>query len=255
MNKVLSAVVGTLIFVTGMSGVGTDAQATPFRISQESGAGLGDFDANVLGFFDAFPTGLTAAGFYQYNTPNGASYNGELNGGPNPVSSLSQIFLVDAADGLSLFVVHDNPNDGSGGSTRTRWNLTGDTAAQVQADDPGEPVVVSMGGMQFDSTKNWVACCTDGYAIGSLDGDWTLFGQFLTTPTGITNWAVVSSDFSTTSLVLSPGRRVRLDRMSVPEPGTLALMTLGLIGITYRLRRKKGTMHIDAEIYTKGISR
>ena len=72
------------------------------------------------------------------------------------------MFFLEASDGLSLVVVHDNPNDGSGGSTQTRWNLSGDTAAFVVNDDPGEGAVVSAGGTQFDSTKNWIACCTDG---------------------------------------------------------------------------------------------
>lgn len=214
----------------------SSAEATLIRVSQESEAGAGDFDFNILGFINAFETPLTTSAFYQYGNPHAASYNGELNGGPNPVSSLSQVFAVNAADGLSLVVVHDNPNDGSGGSTRTRWNLTGDTAAQVLADDPGEPIVVSGGGTQFDSTKNWAPCCTDGYAIGSLDGNWAMFGQFLQTPTGIERWAAVDSDFSFIALELDPLRRVRLD-VTVPEPASWLLMGLGLIGLATRRRR------------------
>ena len=236
MKKLSVIALTLLLFVT--FGISTSAYAIPIRVSQESSTGAGDFDANVLGFIDPFVTGLTTAAFYQYGTPNAASYNGELNGGPLPVSSLSQVFLVDAADGLSLVVVHDNPNDGTGGSTQTRWNLTGDSAAQVLADDPGEPVVVSGGGTQFDSTKNWVSCCTDGYALGSLDGDWAMFGQFLTTPTGITNWAAVSNDFSSINLALSPGRRVRLDTVSVPDSAILFLLGPSLIGLVGFGRKK-----------------
>jgi hypothetical protein len=195
----------------GICVIAPNSEAVQIRVSQESSAGAGDFDANILGFIDPFIIGLTTATFYQYGVPNGASYNGELNGGPNPVSSLSQVFLVDAADGLSLVVVHDNPNDGTGGSTQTRWNLSGDTAAQLQADDPGEPLAVSSGGTQFDSTKNWAPCCTDGYAIGSLDGGWAMFGQFLALPAGIDQWAAVSSDGGSIILELEVARRVRLD--------------------------------------------
>jgi hypothetical protein len=209
MKKVQVIVLSFLVCL--IFGVITSANAQQIRVSQESAAGAGDFDDNVLGFINPFDSALTTAEFYQYGVPNGASYNGELNGGPDPISSKSQIFLVSASDGLSLVVVHDNPNDGSGGSTQTRWNLSGDTAAQVLADDPGEPVAVSAGGTQFDSTKNWLACCTDGYAIGYLEGYWEMLGQFVNLPSGITNWDVVSSDFSNISLVLDPGRRVRLD--------------------------------------------
>lgn len=231
MTRLFTAVTSILALLL----VSASANAAMIRVSQESSAGAGDFDANVLGSIAAYNTAMTVAGFYQYNIPNAASYNGELNGGPMPVNGLSQSFFVNGSDGLALVMVHDSANDGSGGSTRTQWNLTGDTATQVLADDPGEPVSVSAGGTQFNSTKNWIACCTDGYALGYLDSSWALFGQFLATPTGITSWAAVSSDASLTSLVLSPGRRVRFDR--VPEPSVIALFGLGLIGLGFARRR------------------
>ncbi len=213
----------------------SSAEAVLIRVSQELETGSGDFDDNILGFVDPFNAGgLSTSAFYQYGNPNGASYNGELNGGPNPVSSLSQIFMVSASDGLSLVVVHDNPNDGSGGNTQTHWELLGDVAAQVLADDPGEPVTVSGGGTVFDSTKRWFDCCTDGYAIGSLEGDWAMFGHFVGTPTGITRWIVVDDSGSQIPLELEPGRRVRLD--TVPEPATWLLVGFGLAGLVARRR-------------------
>ena len=101
-QQALCLVVGSGILAVTLSSA-TEAEATTitYRVAQESSAGAGDFDANVLGFVDPFNTALTAAAFYQYHNPNLSSYNGELNGGPNGVDGLSQVFLVSASDGLS----------------------------------------------------------------------------------------------------------------------------------------------------------
>jgi hypothetical protein len=195
-----------LVTVAALTGL---ADAAPVQVSQESNPGAGDFDANVLGYIEPYVSGLTAAGFYQYGVPNGASYNGELNGGPNPVSSLTQVFLVDASDGLSLVVVHDNPNDGSGGNTQMQWDLFGDpAAAYLQGDDPGEGL--GGGGTSFTTAHGWAPCCTDGFVIGSLDGGWSMFGAFRAVPVGITDWAAVDNDGTMIPLTLEPERRVRL---------------------------------------------
>ena len=237
MIKPISAYFTHFLMIAVLLAGAASAQAALIRVSQESSAGAGDFDANILGVIDSYSTTLTITAFYQYSTPNAASYNGELNGGPVPISSTTQSFFVEASNGLALVMVHDNPNDGSGGSTRTRWNLLGDTAVQVVADDPGEPVIVSAGGTQFDSTKNWAPCCTDGYAIGFLDGDWSLFGQFLTTPTGITSWLAEGFTTADIPLVLEPSRRVRFDIGRVPEPSIIALFGTGLLALAFTRRR------------------
>ncbi len=242
LNRTFRVVVASFFSICAYLPFHDAAQAAVFRVSQESSSGSGDFDANVLGFVNPFSTSLSTAAFYQYDTPDVFSYNGDENGGPSPISQLSQIFLLDASDGLSLVVVHDNPNDGSGGSTSMQWNLTGDTAAQVLADDPSELVSVSGGGTQFNSTKNWLGCCTDGYALGSLDGDgWAMFGQFLTAPIGINQWAVSSFGSTSISLDLEAGRRVRLDLTPVPVPAALPLLAggLGLMGFLGWRRRRK----------------
>ena len=180
------------------------------RISQESSPGAGDFDANVLGYVNPYTTTLTAAGYYQYGTPYGASFNGPA---PALTSNLSHLFLADTADGLCLFVVHDKPQDGTGGSSTMYWVLTGDTANVLQDDDPGEGVTVGGGGTTFTTSHGWAACCTDGFALGSLDGAWSMVGEF-TIPvanTGMNGWTVFSSDGATIPLAFETNRRVRLD--------------------------------------------
>lgn len=221
-----------IVLIMSMLGMAS-ANAMMIEVSQESSAGAGDFDANILGFIGIYQTPLTVADFYQYNNPNGASYNGELNGGPAPLSQVSQTFFVLGSDGLALVQVHDAANDGSGGSTRSQWILTGDTAAQVLADDPGEPVTVSAGGTQFDSVKNWIACCTDGYAIGSLDGNWAMTGGF-SVFVGLGRWQATSADGN--DITLDDTLRARF--RAIPEPGTIGLIGIGLLGLGFMRRRR-----------------
>jgi len=229
-RRIAWSTVAALLLAGVVSLVGVpSAEAILVEVSQETSAGAGDFNSNVLGYIAPYSTTLTTAAFYQYDSPIGSSYNGENNGGPVPVSELSQVFLVNASDGLSLVIVHDNPDDGSGGRTQTRWDLVGDTAAQRVADDPAEPLTVGGGGTQFDSTTNWLACCTDGYAIGSLDGPWTLFGQFLAFDDGIDAWQASDKDGHHIVLALILLHRIRLRQ--VPEPATSALLVAGLVGL------------------------
>ena len=106
------------------------------RVSQESAPGAGDFDANVLGSIQVFSLpGQTASATYQYGSPIGSSYNGTVT---TAESSKSKLFLVQTSDGLSLFVVHDRPNDGSGGRAEMQFDLSGDPdgAARIVEDDP-----------------------------------------------------------------------------------------------------------------------
>jgi uncharacterized repeat protein (TIGR01451 family) len=185
------------------------------RISQESSPGLGDFDANVLGYVSPYATSLSTAGYYQYGTPYGASFNGPA---PPLTSNRSHLFLADTADGLSLFAVHDKPVDGCGGFASMHWTLAGDTAGVLVEDDPGETVTVTGGGTIFDSYHRWDPCCTDGMAFGSLDGVWTMIGAMTGNFTGMGEWHVHSSDNSSIALSFELNRRVRLDYQRPIDP-------------------------------------
>ncbi|MEA1907331.1 MAG: GEVED domain-containing protein [Euryarchaeota archaeon] len=187
------------------------------RISQESAPGLGDFDANVLGYVSPYVTTNTTAGYYQYGTPYGASFNGPA---PPLTSNRSHLFLADTADGLSLFAVHDKPEDGCGGTARMKWTLAGDTAGVLALDDPTENVTVSGGGTIFESSHGWMPCCTDGMALGSLDGGWAIAGAFTNAidKTGMDEWHVHSSDGSSIALAFERDLRVRLDYQRPIDP-------------------------------------
>ena len=187
------------------------------RVSQESSPGAGDFDANILGYVSPYVTADTTAGYYQYDTPYGASFNGPA---PALTSDRSHLFLADTADGLSLFVVHDKPDDGSGGTTTMHWTLAGDTTGVLVKDDPGETITVSGGGTIFDSSHGWLPCCTDGMAFGSLDGGWSMIGAFTNaiSDTGMDAWHVYASDGSSIPLALETNRSVRLDYQYPIDP-------------------------------------
>lgn len=223
-------VTGLVVGVIGMAGVTFDARATLVKISQESSAGLGDFDANVLGYLNPFSTALTTSAFYQLGSPTTASYDGDLNGGPLAISNTTQLFMLSASDGLSMVVVHDKDGDGSSGTAKETWTLAGDTASILVADDGTE---ITGGPSVFTTNFSWVSCCTDGFAIGSLDNDWTMIGGF-DAFSGITSWQAVSSGDGPIALTLTSGRRVRLQ--TIPEPGTLGLF---LVGLAWFARRRR----------------
>lgn len=218
------------------------------RVSQESSPGKGDFDANILGIINPFITKKTAVGYYEYNTDDEASFNGSA---PTLISNQSRFFLVDAKDGMSLFVVHDKPEDRSGGSAKMRFDLLGDTASLKLVDDKGEAQALD-GGTAFTSNHNWSPCCTDGLVIGSLDNTWEMLLQFTATPTGLNSWLAYSSSGSTIPLQIETSRRVRLDIApapvtSVPEPGSMfGLLTFGAFGTGALLKRKQQQKALDS---------
>jgi len=160
------------------------------------------------------------------------------------VSSLSQVFFVTASDGVNAVVVHDNPNDGSGGSTQMTLTLAGGagggTAFTVE-DDPAEGTSIADVGADrvFDTSHNWFACCTDGVAIGDLGMAFTLFASFDTTPTGINGIRPTGSSANLAALNIVPGQRLRFQTSVVPLPAAAWLMlgALGTLGFAARRRR------------------
>ena len=119
--------------------------------------------------------------WYSYGTPAGASAN---TGFEVSDETVEMLYLnppgVANPPGLYLVVIHDIPNDGSGGTVQMYMTgLSG--ASQVQADDPGEGGDVINGEVaEATMNWNWVACCTDGTVVGPLAPFFYLTLDFLT---------------------------------------------------------------------------
>ncbi|UCG32460.1 MAG: hypothetical protein JSU68_12435, partial [Phycisphaerales bacterium] len=193
-----------------------DAEITAISLAQESAPEESDFDDHVLGFVEPFETTLSAADFYRYNLGSAASFNG-----PSPVLTFerSHLFLVQATDGLSLFVVHDRPSNADGGSANTRYELSGDAEGVYRSveDDPGEGYGGGAGATVFTANHAWSECCTDGLALTGFDGTWSLTMEFTSAVSGMSSWAAYSPDQDPIMLALVPGRRVQLQ--VVTDPG------------------------------------
>jgi len=228
--------------------VSATAQSALIRVSQESATGAGDFDANVLGTISTFDTALTSAAFYQYGSPNGASYNGENNGGPAPVSDTTINFFAITSDGLTFYNVHDRPNDGSGGDADMTWSLTGgDTAAFMVGDDSSEGLSpgLNVQATSFTSRHRWLDCCTDGFGLGTIDGGgWELFGEFDSSSPydggELLAWSALSADGGVIPLAFELDRQVRFDLASpIPVPAAFWLFGTALLGFVGFSRRRK----------------
>ena len=210
------------------------AFAGTVKVSQETAPESGIYVD--LGFIDAYPTGLTTAGFYSYNNPSDSSFNGPW---PELTSNRSHLFFLQAADGLSVVSVHDIVQDDSGGELQQRFDLLSDPDGfQVLVKDDGDNAdTYSIGPYQISTAHVWFNCCTDGIAAGSLDGNWCLLVQIdCSNIVGIDTWKAYSADNSTVDLDLTPGRRVKF--CYIPSPSALVLGSLGIAFVSWLKKRR-----------------
>ena len=230
-----------LLFVAVLF-IGSPGYAATVFVFQESAPGAGDFSANQLGSIQSFSTTGTLSSFYLY-----ASQQFTNTSSITLTEDQSHLFLVDASDGLGLFVVHDD-GISRGGNAETMVDLLGgDTATFLVQDDPGDRIYTD-NGTEFTARQSWQQGFTDGYVIGLLDGNWTADVQFtdvspdLTGPiiNGLTTWAAISSDGlggqTEIALTLVEDRRVRLS--IVPIPAAVWLFGSALAGLGWMKRKR-----------------
>jgi hypothetical protein len=220
MKKLLFFLLASLAVLMTVS----TADAVRIRVAQESTPGAGDFDKNILGYIEAyFEKEKTAGEFYSYEELAYYSFNGT---NPRLRADTSHLFLVTAKEGLTMFIVHDKPNDEDGGVAIMRLKVEGDPngARILVFDDPyseWDSFEAQPGGRKFSTWHRWFSCCTDGLVLGSLEGGWKVFLEFpqkdeaagTETIYGLKFWKAISPDGKHVTMKLEKGRRVRLDPM------------------------------------------
>ncbi|MEM7309329.1 MAG: hypothetical protein AAF682_21780 [Planctomycetota bacterium] len=191
------------------------------EVAQESAPGLGDFDANVLGTIAMLASDADVAAYYAYDTTVTESYGGVE---PAPVDRRSYLFVHRSSGdcGTALVALHDQANSPAGGSFFCSVELLGDPdgAAFLVKDDPDGVGTVpdqytgSPGSSSFAADQGWQTCCTDGWAIGPLDGPWETRVEITQATIGIDGWFAYSATGAELPLDLTAGRRVRLRLVS-----------------------------------------
>lgn len=185
--------------------------ATVVEVSQETTPGAADWDSHFVSLIDAFETTLTTAGYYNWDATL-SSFNPPMGeDAPTLDEDTAHLFLVQASDGLSVYQVYDTTAGSSTSNTAdTTWSLAGDTAGFIVEDGPqsAQDQYTSTGTL-LTTHHAWGNSKTDGYAIGTLDGSWTMVTEF-DAQTNLTDWLAIGADGGRHALDLTLDRRVRV---------------------------------------------
>lgn len=224
------------------------ADAALIDVLVESSAGSGIFDVNLgqIGTFDR--SGETVAQTYQLGNPITLAYNGDV---INPTVGTSQLFFTFNSNGLNLYWIHDSTANTAGGVANTTVSLmdplgNNDPMSYLLQDDPGSGAAdqYTQIGDDFTASNSWFAGKTDGFVIGglnsSVDSGWMLLANFNGSSSGwqATSGSGVGAGDIDLSSYINSGASVKFQLSQVPEPGTIALFGLGLVGL-FGLRRKR----------------
>ena len=237
------------------------ATAGPYSVRWTSGATNFDVEINPIVYDNGGGNFRTAAQYYSYNSPFGASANTPDN---LERSNTATMFLYDDPNnGLSLFHIYDRFLDPDGSEIDVSINsagLAGTGQSFLVRDDPGDtsfawndPTGSAI--LSFRSS----ACCTDGWVLGLLPDhstdSWSIDVDF-TFLDGINTFEIVTLQNPFTTQATRTIQRFAIDpngintlefvrtgetvtAVTAPAGLIFPLAALGLIAV--RRRNKGGT--------------
>ncbi|MFP4106812.1 MAG: hypothetical protein ACLFVU_12075 [Phycisphaerae bacterium] len=244
------------VMVVAMA-VSAASAARQYKIEQDTGDGF-DYAGNAT----AFTTNGTLSEFYGYKMDGPDNYGFT---GPVPLTARqSHLFLVQASDGLGLFVVHNMQGAGGSGEAEMLLEFSDNDTWVAQEDDwdahnwdeydpdSGDGIIAEGGTIK--AQWRW-SNKTDGVAVGvdnpehgdqilvqfadlsGVNADWDNGYQ---AHSGLDGWVVQNGDSSGSSIALmSLDGPVRLTLVPLPAAAWPAIGMLGVFAVgKYRSRRK-----------------
>ncbi len=224
-------------------------------VSSHSFAGVLEINFNgnefLLGTFESAETGTQ---FYSYGSPSGSSANPVYPGTTDLIPLMAdalQIFshINTNTNELSFGVILEKPN-GSGGGTFATSIAWSEPALLSFVDDPNESGTLNAGGPQ-DISLAWIDCCTDGFIISGFDPEDLFIDLTQVTGSDLTQVIFLSPDrqdhsfefpqeeFNISITSCDPQTNPAGCVIETPEPSTLAIFALGLLGLAWRQVRKR----------------
>ncbi len=185
------------------------------------------------------------AAYYQYTVPNGAS-GAPRHGYTATDTAYFWLYKNTNTGSLGMSVIFNTVSGGSGGDAHFSINGLPSNWSWTVMDDPNENT--NSAATDISASWRWLTGVTDGGTIGGLeDREWNITWQ-LAASQGITDWYFLSAgqapmgfnpnNSSTHVAPITISSIYTNDNNPVPEPGTIILLGMGLLGLSGLSRKK-----------------